>query len=286
MRTKYAHSDDHKLVRKHLDVLRRRGRRNDSMTAREGCLNRLSRTLGGPLLEATAEDLEDWQSGLTVCLSSIQTYTCHVRGFYQWAWEDGRIEANPAEGLPIPVLPRRLPRPIPEEHTMLAMRCATGPVKAWLGLAGWCGLRAGEISRIHRDTLQPAGAGADLLVDGKGGVQRIVPIPPPVLLLMQPYMHNRGPLFRRTWSTGRPVTPDDVSAMSSKFIHGLGLPYTLHTLRHRFATRLAEQSRDLRLVQDLLGHGSLATTAFYVAWNTREGAVAVDELAKTLPQAS
>ncbi|MDQ3577958.1 MAG: site-specific integrase, partial [Actinomycetota bacterium] len=147
-------------------------------------------------------------------------------------------------------------------------------MRAWLGLAGWCGLRAGEIARIRRDDLTPAARGeATLRVDGKGGDERFVPVPKGVFLLMGPYLINRGPIFRRTWSTGVPVTPNMVTTKASAHLKSLGLPYTLHTLRHRFATQLAEQERDLRMVQELLGHKSLGTTAGYVAWNAKRGAL-------------
>lgn len=275
------------VITRHIDWLRRTGARPTTVTHRRATIRRLAAYLPVALLDATAEQLDTWQSHLRVSISSIHTYTCHVKSFYRWAFESSRTDTNAADALPIPRVAERRPRPMPEKDTRTAMRAAQGVMRAWLALAGWCGLRAGEISRIRREDIAPdpdAGDGAMLHVDGKGGRHRAVPVPPRVLVLLRPYLDVQGPIFRRS-TTGLPVTPNEVTKKAGKFLRGLGLPYTLHTLRHRFATRLAQTTKDLRLVQELLGHASLATTQVYLDWTLRRGAKAVKALSESLPAA-
>lgn len=280
-----THTKNAKAITKHIDWLRRTGARPTTVTQRRDNIRRLAAKLNVPLLDATYDDLDTWQSRLRVSISSIHTYTCHVRAFYRWAFEIGLLDTNPSDSLPIPKVAERRPRPMPEKDTRTALKAAVGHMRVWLALAGWCGLRAGEIARIRREDLATdpeGGDGAMLHVDGKGGKHRAVPVPPRVYTMLKEYLTVTGPIFRRA-TTGLPVTPNEVTKRCSKFLRGLGLTHTLHTLRHRFATKLAQSTRDLRLVQELLGHGSLATTQGYLDWTMRRGAKAVKTLSQSLP---
>jgi integrase/recombinase XerC len=274
-----------KAITRHIDWLRRTGARQATVKHRRDNLRRLAAYLPVALIEASPEQLDAWQSQLRVSISSINTYTCHARGFYRWAQQTGLLDVDPSDALPLPRVAQRKPRPMPEKDTRTAMRAARGAMRAWLALAGWCGLRAGEIARIRREDVEldtEGGDGALLHVDGKGGKHRAVPVPPRVLAMLMPFLALQGPIFRRE-TTGLPIAPADVTKRVSRFLRGLGLPYTLHTLRHRFATRLAQATRDLRLVQELLGHASLATTQLYLDWTLKRGAKAVKALSESLP---
>lgn len=251
---------------------------------RLGQLDRLARWLGDtPLLEAQPEQLEAWQRSLRVCPSSIQTYTSHVCAFYRWAYRARLVAVDPSADLVQPKIKRRMPRPIAEDHLDLALTAAPigSDMHAWLLLAGYCGLRAGEIAVMERTDLRPDKAeGAFLTVHGKGDKQRIVRVPPMVLERLGNQMRQPGPMFRRP--EGGPVTPNYVSVTSSEFLANLRLPYTLHTLRHRFATVLHEMGMDVRYIQEALGHESLATTMLYLGYSARRGAAGVDALASRL----
>lgn len=251
---------------------------------RLGQVDRLVRWLGDTsLLEATPEQLEAWQRSLTVSASSIQTYTSHVCAFYRWAHKAKLIATDPSADLVQPKIKRRMPRPIAEDHLDLALMAALpgSDMHAWLLLAGYCGLRAGEIAVMERTDFRPdQRGGAFLTVHGKGGKQRIVRVPPIVLERLSNQMSQPGPMFRRP--EGGPVTPNYVSVVSSEFLANLKLPYTLHTLRHRFATALLEAGVDIRYIQEALGHQSLSTTMVYLGYSARRGAVGVDALASRL----
>lgn len=251
---------------------------------RLGQIARLARWLGETsLLEATPEQLEAWQGSLRVCPSSIQTYTSHVCTFYQWAYRCGSTSEYVAKDLVQPKIRRRMARPIPEDHLRMALAGApiTSDIHAWLLLAGYCGLRAGEIAQTSRSDFRPdESGGAFLTVYGKGDKQRVVRVAPEILQRLSIHMRHSGSMFYRP--KGTPATPHYVSITGSEYLAGLGLPYTLHTLRHRFATSLADLGADIRDIQEALGHESLATTMRYLAYSTRRGAASVDALASRL----
>ena len=94
-----------------------------------------------------------------------------------------------------------------------------------------------------------------------------MPLPVAIRSVLAAHMTGGGPMFRRP--DGRPFTPDGVSEKASGHLHGLGQPHTLHTLRHRFATRLFGLSKDIRVTQEMLGHASPSTTAIYVKHSVR-----------------
>ena len=120
--------------------------------------------------------------------------------------------------------------------------------------------------------------GEQLLVRGKGGHHRLVPLHPRLLAELHaervlriegrsgtgwtgPYVHPEGYLFPSA------LTPDPLTAKWVGRIAQRVLPagWTLHTLRHRFATQAYGAQRDLRAVQELLGHAKPETTARYAA---------------------
>lgn len=274
---------DDSNISRHLTYLKRRNARPATIFHRRGQLGRLLAFLDKPLLDATEDDLDEWQSSLRVCASSVQTYSSHVRAFYDWAHDSGLTEVNLAKNLVMPKVKRRLPRPIPEKDLTTALITAAHDLQlyAWLLLAGYCGLRASEVARVSRsDFRDDPNGGAFLTVHGKGGTDRVVRVPPDVLTELRPFMHLQGPIFRRR--NGVPRTGHDITQMASAHLKGLGLPYTLHTLRHRFATRLCDLGADPRDVQAALGHADLATTSLYLAMNVRRGSKSVDQLGEGL----
>jgi len=279
---------DELIIEEHLSWLRRITDRRDTLIGRRNQLRRLSRNLPVPLLEATESDLDRWQAALTdesrlepLCQSSVQTYTSHVRAFYAWAQERGKRDDNPARGLPLPKIPERKPRPIPEDALKLAFRCADHEMALWLALAGWCGLRAGEIARTQDTSVIDDKDGMLLRVDGKGGKERIVPAPKVIEPMVRGAL-RKGRLFRTP--TGLAANGQYVTKISSAFFASIGLPYTLHQLRHRFGTQHYKLCRDIRATQELMGHSSPTTTAKYVALAQRSGSRSMDRLGKSLPK--
>lgn len=275
-----------RALRAHMGWFRRVTNSEDTRKHRRDTIKRLAAALPVPLLEATSADLDRWQEQLHRRLgddgaSTVRTYSSHVRMFYKWLYDNDWIADDPAATLPMPKVPQRMPRPIPEKDLTLALRCATGDVYVWLVLSAWCGLRAGEISRLTGDSIHDEDSGMYLSVDGKGGKTRIVPVPASVAPVVRS-ASRRGPLFRR--ARGGAVSAQWVSRRSSLLFQSLGMNYVLHQCRHRFGTQFYRVSKDIRETQSILGHSNLSTTALYVAFSQERTAGHQDQLGASLPR--
>jgi integrase/recombinase XerC len=149
-------------------------------------------------------------------------------------------------------------------------------------LAGWAGLRAIEIARLRRENVLDTWAPAVLLIaDGatKGHGERLVPLSVFVLGELRPILPARGWVFLRFDGRPGPNTPATISHLANQHLHDCGIAATLHQLRHRFATQAYQAAGgDLRLVQELLGHTTPATTAGYAAYDQAAAAVAVEAI--------
>lgn len=277
-------STNEAMIRAHLVHLRRTDARPDTLRHREANLRRLANLLPVDLADATLEHLWAWQDDLRAGrkIATVRCYTSHARAFYQWAAREGRIDRDPSVELRTPRVPPGRARPIAEDQLRVAITCAPDtaelPLRTWLVLAAYCGLRAGEIARLTAEAIQDE----VLEVDGKGGRPRTVPLPAAVRAMLLAHVQRRqsGPIWQ--YRTGRPLTPNDVTKLASRHLHGTGADCSLHKLRHRYATRINQIARDPMLVKELLGHTSLSTTQVYLAVDARLGQRAVQKLAEGL----
>lgn len=185
--------------------------------------------------------------------------------FFRWLQEEGLRPDDPARRLVAPMLPERLPRPIPEDRLARALGSAPPRIRPMLVLAGWAGLRACEIALLRRDRVYETREPPVILVAAgatKGRRERYVPMSDFVLAELLPVLPAAGWVFRRARGHG-PISPDYASHLCNQFLHESGLTETLHQLRHRFATAALDASSDVRKVQELLGHRHLSSTAIY-----------------------
>ncbi len=267
-------------VVEHLQHLRRRGLRASTIDQRRKELHRLGVWLSGQeteLLAATTEQLVRY-CDLRRGVEGRRAVVNHVRGFYRWAHEIAElVERNPALKLIRPRMPAPRPRPIDEDRLALALEHADDPVRAWLLLAAYAGLRACEIAPLHRDDVKLA-QGVLVVREGKGGKQRSVPMPAVVADELEPKLG--GTWLWPSSKTSGPITAGHLSHRANRFLRSVGVPDTLHSLRHRYGTLMyALSGSNLRLVQECMGHSSPAVTAMYVQVTARAGA----EVAALLP---
>ena len=270
------------VLASHLESLRQRGHSEGSIEARRRALARMAAAVPVPLLEAAPAHLAAWRKGLAVTPNTVVGYASHARGFYAWAVAAGLCEGNPAEGLPLPRLTRGLPRPVGEDVLTDAVLNAPLRVRPWLVLAGWAGLRAKEIALLRRERVLDTAAPPVLLVAAdatKGRRERIIPLSAFALAeLRLAGMPRAGWMFRRCDGRRGPNQPWMVSHLANEHLHSCGIQATLHQCRHRFGTVLYQQTHDLRLVQELMGHADPSTTAGYAAYDRSGAAAAVEAL--------
>lgn len=208
--------------------------------------------LGGcPIDVATPAHVDAWWQALRGAAPQTRaTYLRAARRYWRWAAVRGG-PPDPSAHLTEPRVPRRLPRPVPERDVALLLAVVGGDVRVQLGLAAYCGLRVSEIARLApRDVFTDTTGGRWLLVHGKGGRERTVPVCAVVDDLLAGY----------SWpaTNGRAL-----SVTLRRVMHELGLPYSAHQLRHSFATAVLAADRNVVTVQRLLGHASVATTMVY-----------------------
>jgi len=211
-----------------------------------------------------------------------------LRGFTRFLTESGVLSADPARSLPGPRRRRRLPRVLSmrEVDTLVAATEGTDPLalrdRLILELLYGCGLRSMELVALRLGDVQAAQS--QLIVRGKGGKMRVVPLGEVAAAALHRYLERgRGELERQRGGgsviealgarrdeplllsrTGRALLTSDVRRLVVKYSRLAGIdPASPHMLRHAYATHMLERGADLRAIQELLGHASVSTTQVY-----------------------
>ncbi len=213
--------------------------------------------------------------------SSTSRALSAVRVFFRHLEREGVPVSSALSLVRGPRTPRGVPRPLSQGQARavvdLDRRSAGAPDwvarrdTAVLLLLYGCGLRIGEALGLDRADAPAADGGLhSLMITGKGGKQRLVPVLPVVAEAMADYLaacphrlEPGDPLF--VGVRGRRLQPRPVQQTMARLRGALGLPAsaTPHALRHSFATHLLAGGGDLRTIQELLGHASLSTTQRY-----------------------
>jgi integrase/recombinase XerC len=270
------------IVGQHLRYIHLLGHTDGSVYSRARALHRMAVVIKGSIVMATAADLFAWRASLTIGDDSVNVYVSHAKEFYRWCQREGIREDNPAEGVPVPKTRRHLPRPIGDEDLAYAVATADERVRPWLILAAWCGLRAKEIALLRWENVLDTAEPPVLLVAAdatKGNKERVIPLHEFAAGELAALRGRRtGFVFpRRDGRTG-PNKPWLVSQLANTHLHACGSPATIHQLRHWFGTNTYRAQRDLRVVQELLGHADPSTTAGYAAYDRAEATGAVNAL--------
>lgn len=274
---------DRRMIRLHCDWLRRKGASRTTVHHRSENLRRYAERIPAELLAATHDHVDTWQSDLArrVSISTVATYTSHVVAFHRWTVETGHADLDPTGRLPRPRVPHRSARPIPEDQFALVIEITPEPIRTWLLLAGFMGLRAAEIAGIRREDVVTRGDRVYICGLGKGSKPYTLAVPKELVPFLAPHLTGRaGPL----WKTARSskVTPKYISRTVSELLDKLDMPWTLHCFRHRFGTAMYSQTRDLLVVQQAMRHTNPNTTRLYVATADGEATAAMDRLSVTL----
>jgi len=246
------------------------------------------------LAAATAEDLRDYMTFLSKSGLSPRTAARRLsalRQFFKFLQEEGWREEDPTSQLESPRQGRRLPKILSEQEVQRLLDTARrkgGPegirLVALLEILYATGLRVSELvglpyEAVARDTDM-------LLVRGKGGRERIVPLNAAARKAVAEYKQVRRQFLKREeddrWlfpsrSAGGHLTRHRLAQLLKELAVEAGMDPTKvspHVLRHAFASHLLAHGADLRAVQQMLGHADIATTQIYTH--------VVDERLKTL----
>lgn len=178
--------------------------------------------------------------------------------FFTWFEAAGYRADNPARLLPAVRRATPHPKPCTDDMISAALERATAEERLMVLLAATCGLRRGEIARVHSsDVITGTHGERSLIVHGKGGKQRIVPLTEE---LAQSIAAADGYLFPGRWDGHV-----EESYIGKRVSRLLPPGYSCHKLRHRFATVAYTDSHDMLAVARALGHSSTDTTQAYVA---------------------
>jgi integrase/recombinase XerD len=209
--------------------------------------------------------------------TSVARMLSSVRSFHRFLLRDGITARDPATGVAQPKLPRQLPHPLTVDETrrLLEAPDAATPTglrdRAILELLYGAGLRISELTALDVDDLDLEEGAVRVL--GKGGKEREVPLGRFAREAVDAYLTRGRPALASAGSRaalflnarGGRLTRQSGNRLLAIHVRTAGIEsrVTPHSLRHSFATHLLEGGADVRVVQELLGHASVATTQIY-----------------------
>ncbi|WP_455952513.1 tyrosine-type recombinase/integrase [Arcanobacterium haemolyticum] len=224
-------------------------------------LKRINRSVD--LLSCDVPSIEYWLSGQSWKIETARSVATTLRVFYQWLYKTGKIGTDISEQIPKIREELPHPHPLPDQEYLDVIASADARIRLAVRLAGEAGLRRSEVAQIHQRDLFKDFLGYSLRVHGKGGKERTVPLNKSLGIEIKQTLRLNGGgfLFPSRASSGH-ITADYLGRCVSSI---LPEGWSMHSLRHRFATACYTRTHDIRAVQELLGHSTVATTQRYVA---------------------
>lgn len=244
----------------------------------------------GDLLAASQTDIEDYLISLDSDGMSRATRARRlsaIRQLFRFAYEEGWRTDNPAIKIKGPSRKKSLPKTLGEDEVDALLHAARTTGRKGDQLRNTClmellyatGMRVSEL--VSLPVAATRGDPRMLLIRGKGGKERMVPLSPPARDALAAWLKQRDQaedldklesgtpsspfLFPSRGKTGY-LTRHRFYTLIKEFAVAAGVPpskVTPHTLRHAFATHLLARGADLRAIQTLLGHADVATTEIY-----------------------
>lgn len=235
------------------------GKRPQTIRTFDERLSQLARAVPVGPYDVEHEHLMDILATCTWAPATRRARVQTWRGFWGWSIDVGRTNVNPTIHLPRMKADRPAPTPLPYRLYLESLARAKPRTRMLLRLAGELGMRRGEVALVDtRRDLINGNSGWVLVVHGKGGVERKLPLASELAYLLR----SAVPGFLFPGKVDGHLSPRRVSELAKEALPG---EWTIHKLRHMFGSRSYAVSRDLAAVQELLGHASPTTTKSYVA---------------------
>ena len=304
-------SADADLIARYLDHLRHEKRLADnSLKAYAAALRLLGDSAaqaGTPLPRVRHAQIRSWVTRMRTAGRSPRGMALILsgwRGFYAWLGRNGLADANPAQGLRLPRRERLLPKALPVDETVRLADASVPQDSPWheardaaiFELLYGCGLRVSELTGLNvaaSDAAWQGGQGwidlsaAEVQVLGKGGKRRSVPLGRKAVEALRRWLAVRGQAApasedaARALFLGRHGTRLSVRSVQLRIkrrgaLTGASASLHPHMLRHCFASHLLQSSQDLRGVQEIMGHASIAATQVYTRLDFQHLAQAYD----------
>jgi site-specific recombinase XerD len=240
---------------------------------RRPLLERFAREIGDPALKAIKKQhVEGWLAEQTCGPASLRVDLSHLRQFFRWCMENGHLKTDPSALIKTPRQPRRVPRSLNlAELRALGQALPDARAALIVGLEYDMGLRRAEVAGLDITDIDLL-AGV-VLVRGKGGHERLLPLTQTVRVLLQDYIRERGvsagPLIRSHVHPSRGISPQQIGALVSRWMRDAGFKQgprdgkSGHALRHSFAVNLDRHGAPLSVIQEALGHADQSTTLIY-----------------------
>lgn len=205
--------------------------------------------------------------------ASRRAYLSTIGGFCRWAVAEGMLEVDPTEALPRIKEPRRVPRARSQSDVARILAAAPDArSRLMVMLMVSMGLRCIEVARLEVDDYDRQAQ--TMLIRGKRDSERMLPVPEQVIEAVELYRESigwrAGPLICSETSSRRGVTTHYVSQMVAALMYRSGVKKMpgdgvgAHALRHTAGSDVLDACNNVRTVQEMLGHRSLATTQIYL----------------------
>ena len=223
-----------------------------------------------PLGQLNQRAVERWLESLAhLAPNSRAAYLSSLRQFTAWLAEEGHVPVDPCLRIPKVRRTHAVPRAQSREAVgKVLAACRTDRDRAIVWLMVGMGLRRGEVAALRWEDYDPSGR--VMLVRGKGDRERELPVPTEVARILTRLNGGAGAIIRSHKDRFRGVQPGTIGKRVTQLMRDAGIKraaydgVSAHALRHTAASDVLDACDDLRVVQEMLGHQNLATTAIYL----------------------
>jgi site-specific recombinase XerD len=248
-----------------------------TVTRYRRALDRFVGDMGGdgvPLEAVTPLDFEEWVTGLRqpdgrrYKTTSLKTTIAPVRAFYAWCFARRLVDDDPTLGVDLARPAKGPPKRLPREAVTRILAAAPHRERTQITLMVCYGLRLAELANLR---VEDWDRDRDLLtVAGKGRRTRVLPLAGEALHELRGWVDyglraTSGPMWPSPERPGEPLGAGWVGRRITAVGAAAGYTVHPHLFRHTAASDMIEEGFDLAVVQELLGHASLASTTIYVS---------------------